>query len=161
MQGISFAMADTSAQGMVNALSGTSRPATQSGYPNFFPAAQRDFAARMLWSVTPRYADANHAPRVRIDGPLELVVYAGQSVRLAGTVADPDGHAVVLKWWQFMLPDTRSTVEVATPANPQTRIAIPKDAKPGEAYHIILEATDNGSPALTAYQRVIMTVKGR
>ena len=160
MQEFSFAPADTSAQGMINALSGMSGRATNT-YPNFFPAAQRDFAARMRWSVTPKYADANHEPRVRIDGPLEIVVYAGQSVKLSGTVADPDGNTVAVKWWQFVLPDPRGMVEIASPATMETIVAIPKDAKPGEQYHVILEATDNGSPALTRYQRVIMTVKGR
>jgi hypothetical protein len=160
MRGISFAIADTSAQGMVNALSNMSG-STVSAYPNFFPAAQRDFAARMRWSITSRYADANHEPQVRIDGPLEVIVYAGQSVKLSGTAADPDGHAVAVKWWQFVLPDTRGVLEIVSPIALQTMVAIPKDAKPGEVYHVILEATDNGSPALTRYQRVIMTVKER
>jgi hypothetical protein len=160
MQEFSFAPADTSAQGMVNALSNMSGRA-QSAYPNFFPAAQRDFAARMRWSVTPTYARANHEPKVQIDGPMDLIVYAGQSVKLSGTVADPDGQTVAIRWWQFILPDTKHLVEIATPSAAQTMIYIPKDAIPGETIHVILEGTDHGSPALTRYQRVIMTVKGR
>jgi hypothetical protein len=160
MQEFSFAPADTSAQGMINALSNMSGHAV-SAYPNFFPAAQRDFAARMRWSVTSTYTKANHEPKVRVDGPLEVVVYAGQKVKLSGTVSDPDGNNITVRWWQFMLPDTRSSVEIATLAAIQTMVTIPKDAKPGDSYHVILEATDDGSPSLTRYQRVIMTVKGR
>ncbi len=32
----------------------------------FFAAAQNDFAARLKWSVTPKFADANHEPKVRL-----------------------------------------------------------------------------------------------
>ncbi len=35
-----------------------------------------------------------------------------------------------------------------------------KDAVTGQTIHIILEATNTDSPALTRYQRVIVTVKG-
>jgi hypothetical protein len=34
------------------------RPPADGNQPDFFPAAQRDFAARLKWSVTPRFADA-------------------------------------------------------------------------------------------------------
>ena len=46
---------------------GPEGPATRppSPQPNFAPAAQNDFAARMKWSVTPTYAGANHEPRRR------------------------------------------------------------------------------------------------
>lgn len=40
------------------------------------------------------------------------------------------------------------------------RFRIPADAQPGQTIHLILEATDNGSPALTHYQRVVITVAG-
>ena len=45
---------------------------TDAPFPNFWPAAQRDFAARLKWSITPRYQDANHEPKVSIDGPLNI-----------------------------------------------------------------------------------------
>jgi hypothetical protein len=32
------------------------------------------------------------------------------------------------------------------------------DAKPTETIHILAEATDNGTPALTRYERFIVTV---
>ena len=34
----------------------------QMGFPDFTPAVQNGFAARMAWSVTPSYKDANHDP---------------------------------------------------------------------------------------------------
>jgi hypothetical protein len=35
----------------------------------------------------------------------------------------------------------------------------PSDARPGQTIHLILEATDDGTPALTSYQRVVATVR--
>ncbi len=35
----------------------------------FFAAAQRDWAARFKWAVTPNYTDANHNPTIRLVGP--------------------------------------------------------------------------------------------
>jgi len=68
--------------------------------PDFFPAVQRDFAARLKWSVTPRFSDANHEPKVRIKGPLNVSAHPGETIRLLGKVSDPDGDSVRVKWWQ-------------------------------------------------------------
>jgi hypothetical protein len=73
------------------------------GYPDFFPAVQRDFAARLKWSVTPKYADANHAPIVEIEGPLNVLAAKGETIRLNGIASDPDGDKVAVKWWQFQV----------------------------------------------------------
>jgi hypothetical protein len=35
---------------------------------------------------------------------------------------------------------------------------VPSDAQPGQTLHLILEASDAGTPSLTGYQRVIVTV---
>ena len=35
----------------------------------------------------------------------------------------------------------------------------PTDAKVGDTLHLICEVTDNGTPALTRYQHVIVTIK--
>jgi len=37
-------------------------------------------------------------------------------------------------------------------------LRIPKDAG-GKSIHVILEVTDNGSPSLAAYRRVIVSVR--
>ena len=50
-------------------------------------------------------------------------------------------------------------VTILRPDSEQTEIQIPKDAKPGQTIHVILEGTDNGVPALTRYRRVILRVK--
>lgn len=50
-------------------------------------------------------------------------------------------------------------VTITNPASAQTQVLVPGDAAPGQMIHLLLEATDNGTPALTSYQRVIITVK--
>jgi hypothetical protein len=161
MQEMFLAPADTSAQGMVNALTTGPSKTEQSSFPNFFPAAQQDFAARMKWSVTPSFAGANHEPSARIEGPLQLVAFPGQSIKLSATASDPDGNKLSTRWWQFQLPGTTGLLEFSSTQLHQTMVAIPKDAKKEEKYHVIFEVTDSGSPSLTRYQRVIITVKER
>jgi hypothetical protein len=158
-----FQAEDTSAQGMIAALSSSPGQAginkLAHPYPNFFPAAQQDFAARLKWSVTPIYANANHAPVAEIEGPVQVMGTAGEKIRLNGRVADPDGNRLSFKWWQFHVGTYPKEVMIAQPAELKTIVEIPKDAVPGQTIHVVFEATDQGSPALTSYQRVIITVR--
>ncbi|GAA4462537.1 DUF1593 domain-containing protein [Nibrella saemangeumensis] len=162
---VSFAPADTSAQGMITALSTmnseTNRDANGVAYPNFFPQAQRDFAARLKWSVTPAYAGANHAPVVRMEGPLQVLASAGEKIRLNGAVSDPDKDKVSINWWQFQVGTYPKQVVIVNSTPAQAEVQIPADALPGQTIHLILEATDRGTPALTSYQRVIITVRDK
>lgn len=157
----SLSATDTSQKAMAAALSSVNNQAVKDddAYPDFFPAAQGDFAARLKWSVTPKYADANHAPVVRIDGPLDVLASPGETIRLNGTVSDPDGNKVAVNWWQFRVGTYPGKINLINPDSPRVQVIIPKDAVAGQTIHIVLEAVDNGSPVLTAYQRVIITVK--
>jgi hypothetical protein len=129
------------------------------GSPDFLPRAQNDFEARLKWSVTPRFGDANHAPVVTIAGPLNIAASAGQTVRLNGTVKDPDGNLVSIQWWPFAVGSYPGKLVLQQESTDRVLVTIPKDATPGQTIHIVLEATDNGSPALTAYQRVVILVR--
>ncbi len=164
-EAINFSSSDTSANAMATSLSTLNSRLTQSAkqlaYPNFFPAAQRDFAARMAWSVTAKYADANHQPVVSIEGPLHVLAAAGDKVRLNGAVSDPDGDAVSVQWWQFHVGSYPNNVILSNPTSKQAEVTIPQDAAPGQTIHLILEATDNGTPVLTKYQRILITVKNK
>jgi hypothetical protein len=156
-QNFSFNMSDTSQQAMVNALSSINQD--QSGYPNFFPSAQHDFAARMKWSVTTKYSDANHEPNVKIEGPIHVLASPGETIRLNGKVSDPDNDKLSVKWWQFKVGTYVNDVAISNASAEQCRVTIPPDAKAGQTIHLILEATDDGTPTLTRYQRVIVTVR--
>jgi Protein of unknown function (DUF1593) len=150
---------DTSQQAMISTLSAMSDPLNKSAYPDFFPAAQRDFAARLKWSVTPKYSGANHAPVVEVSGPLNVLASPGEAIKLNGNVSDPDGDKISIKWWQFQVGTYSDKINITNENTAQIKLLIPKNAVSGQTIHLVLEATDNGSPSLTAYQRVIIIVK--
>ena len=143
--------------GLMERFAAAPRPPSPS--PNFVPAAQNALAARMKWSVTPTYSGANHEPQVSIRGNSRISARPGETVRLEGATSDPDGNAVTVKWWRWKDVDTYpGQITVANPTSLATSVQIPADATPGQTIHLILEATDNGKPSLTRYQRVVVTV---
>jgi hypothetical protein len=128
-------------------------------HPGQARTSQNGFAARMKWSVTPTYAAANHEPRVTIRGNARISARPGETVRLQGVTSDPDKNAVTVKWWQWKDVDTYpGQITFSHPTSLATSLQIPTDATAGQTIHLILEATDNGTPALTRYQRVVVTV---
>lgn len=130
---------------------------SQTPMPNFLPAAQNGLAARFKWSVSPNYTDANHEPI--INAPTTLTAAPGEKVKLKVTVDDPDGDILSVNWWQFKVGSYQGDIAVDNPSSPSTTFIIPDDAEQGQTIHLILEAKDNGSPQLTRYHRVIVTVK--
>lgn len=135
-------------------------PATAAVNARFFAASQNDFAARLKWSVSTRFSDANHPPKVGVKGPLDVSARAGSTVTLAGTVSDPDRNAVKVNWWQYNDAGTYpGNVSFSDPAALTTTFRVPGDARPGQTIHVILEATDDGAPPLTRYQRVIVRIR--
>ena len=140
---------------------GPEGPSTRppSPQPNFAPAAQNDFAARMRWSVTPARTGANHEPRVTVRGNTRITARTGETVRLDGVASDPDGNAVTVKWWRWKDVDSYpGDVTIAEPASLATSVRVPEDAAAGQTIQLVLEATDDGRPALTRYQRVVISV---
>jgi hypothetical protein len=127
--------------------------------PNFTPAAQREFAARLKWSVTPTYAGANHEPTVTIRGSARVSARPGETVRLEGAAWDPDGDAVAVRWWRWTDVDTYpGDVSLSDSTALATRLQVPGDATAGQTIQLVLEATDDGTPALTRYQRLVVSV---
>jgi hypothetical protein len=119
---------------------------------------QNDFAARADWAVR-SYADANHAPVAASNHPEAITVRSGTTVTLdASSSSDPDGDALSFNWWIY---DEVGTYPGAVSiANSRSRIAslvAPRVSAPA-TLHVILEVQDGGSPRLTRYQRVVMTV---
>ncbi|MFC4012575.1 DUF1593 domain-containing protein [Nonomuraea purpurea] len=140
-------------------------PSADYASTRWFGAAQDDFSARMKWTVTPRYFAANHRPSVKVIGQLDRSVRRGQVVTLVGRTADPDRNAVTSKWWQYTDADTYPGAVPLTQSSPgrdltKVQFRVPGDAEPGQTIHVVLQSTDDGSPALTSYQRVVLTVTG-
>ncbi|TWU18768.1 DUF1593 domain-containing protein [Allorhodopirellula heiligendammensis] len=122
------------------------------------PAAQNDFAARMDWCVND-FANANHAPVAKLKGSNQRQVKPGETVMLGAVATDPDGDKVTFRWWQYSDADSaeaRVTIAQSDSANEASFVA-PDD--PGKQVHIILEVTDNGTPELVGYQRVVCDIK--
>lgn len=136
-----------------------SRTVTQEGFPNFFPQAQHDFAERLKWSITPRFEDANHAPQVRLEGPLTLMASPGQKVKLHAWTSDPDGDEVSVSWFQLPVVTFGGEVTFSQKTGSKTEVAIPENAQTGQQIHVVLQATDQGSPSLTSYQRVVIQIR--
>ena len=127
--------------------------------PNFTPAAQNALAARMQWSVATTYAGANHEPSVTIRGSSRLSGRPGETIRLQGVASDPDGNAMTVRWWRWKEIDTYpGVVALSDPSSLATTMQVPADATAGQMIHLILEVTDDGTPPLTRYQRVVVSV---
>ncbi len=120
-------------------------------------ALQNDFAARADWCIKD-YKSANHAPVVVVKNK-NIKVKAGQKLTINATATDPDHNQVKLRFWQYVEAGTlKDTVEIGHEGT-KAQITIPATAKSGDTIHIVVEGTDNGTPSLTRYQRVILTVQ--
>ena len=120
---------------------------------------QNDFAARMDWTTKP-FAEANHPPVPVLDHPAQLTVKSGESFGLsAHRSSDPDGDSLSFYWFHY--PEAGSYRQLVKIDGAENAIGAwviaPKVEKP-ETLHFILRLTDKGSPALSRYQRVIVTV---
>ena len=113
----------------------------------------------MIWSVTPTYAGANHEPHVALRGSSRISARPGTTVHLEAVTSDPDGNAVTVKWWHWKDVDTYpGDVRLPAPASHAISLQVPADAVAGQTIQLVVEATDNGTPPLTRYQRVVVTV---
>jgi len=125
--------------------------------PDFVPAVQNSFAARMAWSTTPDYSAVNHEPVVK--GPLALSGRAGEPVLIKAKVSDPDGDVLSCSWAHWKVDGSwQGEVAIDNPDNNTTRFTIPADAKSGDTIHLVLTVADSGSPQLTSYLRTVITV---
>lgn len=139
-------------------LSGSSEDVDGSPeFPNFYPERNLSEAARMKWSVTSDYDDANHYPE--LSGPFDIEASPGETLVLKIKATDPDGDQLALKWWNFPVGTYDGHVAVDSPESARTTVTVPADAKPGETIHFVLQATDDGTPQLTRYLRTVITVK--
>jgi hypothetical protein len=124
----------------------------------FLAAVQRDFAARLVWATTASYSKANHNPRVTARGSRLIDAKPGQPVRLSVITSDPDKDAVTVHWWRWNDADSYDgDVKLDKSTGAETNFTVPNDAQPGQTIHIIAEATDAGEPALTRYERFVVT----
>jgi hypothetical protein len=131
-------------------------------------AYQHDFAARMDWTVTSP-EEANHPPLPRLDHVKTMAAKPGERISLSAQGSeDPDGDALSFHWFcykeagTYPLSSSRSGQPLAIEDfdQPEAWFTVPGQRVLNQSgtIHIILAVTDHGSPRLTRYQRVIVTV---
>ena len=142
---------------------------------------QHDFAARMAWTVKP-YGEANHNPSLSVNGsggtvPIVIDAEVGRPVALdAAPSRDPDGHALTYRWFHYaeagLVPGVNlAAVTISGADGPRAAVTPTAACRPdwlrtnrpcpSGVAHVILAVTDDGSPALTSYRRVILNVRAR
>lgn len=168
-------------QDTVEGKDGNSYTSDQATIWRWRKAFQNDFAARMEWTVAD-YAHANHNPVLKVNGqsgsaPILMDARVGKSVILdAEGSQDPDGQHLHYLWRQYLEAgatgaglaavtiegsDTpKATVTPTTSCRPQWLPGLARCTETGTA-HIILAVTDDGSPQLTSYRRIILTVHSK
>lgn len=121
---------------------------------------QNDFAARIQWT-TKSYKECNHPPVPKLAHPDHFTVKGGQEFHLSakGTY-DPDGDSMSYRWMQYPEAGTYKGLVSFAPYSSNLYdlpVTAPQVTSP-QTIHFILKVTDKGTPALTRYKRVIVTV---
>lgn len=121
---------------------------------------QNDFAARMDWTVKP-YSEANHPPVVKLAHPEQFTVKSGEQFYLnADGTTDPDGDSLSYLWFQYKEAGSYTgNVSFRPYASNLYRLPVTApQVMVEQTIHFILKVTDKGSPKLSRYKRVIVTV---
>ena len=123
-------------------------------------AIQNDFAARADWCIK-TYEDANHPPIVKLANSIMQTVEPGSIINLSAKgTTDPDGDKLNHKWWQYEAAGTyKGNIEIQNAESSDASFTVPSDNINGETIHIICEVTDDGTPSLTRYQRVVIEIE--
>jgi hypothetical protein len=129
-------------------------------YENYFyPATFNNFSARMDWA---KDGKGNINPIIKIDGDTSLNIITkkakqGTTISIdASASSDPDGDTLNYKWWiQPEAGTYNGTINILNSNTSKVIINIPSNSA-GKNFHIICEVTDDGSPQLTSYRRIIV-----
>ncbi|KAF2119585.1 hypothetical protein BDV96DRAFT_486833 [Lophiotrema nucula] len=149
-------------------------------------AFQNDFAARIKWTIEDDVSRANHHPVITVNdapgfAPVKITAEAGSKVTLdASKTYDPDNDKLTFKWYHYKEPsasqwwidaevadlsfqkldDEGRKVEVTLPPPDKCAVELRtrKPVEKGQLLHLILEVTDNGTPPLTSYRRILIQV---
>lgn len=121
---------------------------------------QLDFAARADWCVK-SYKEANHPPTVRLAHASAITAQPGQKVRLsANGSSDPDGDRLHFNWWIYEEAGTcNEGMTLRKSRKKRARLFVPANGKSGQTIHVICAVSDDGTPRLTRYQRVVITIQ--
>jgi Protein of unknown function (DUF1593) len=173
--GDSFPGRDSSRDTVIT-VDGNSYSTDQATIWRWRTAFQHDFAARMDWTVND-VSRANHNPVVVVNGiagkapiPIDATVAVPLTLDATGT-RDPDGNALGYRW--FFYPEAGTGIPgqpVAIrrgPREPSARVTLDGEStakvtvtpRVAGTAHIILAVEDEGTPTLTSYRRIILTMR--
>jgi Protein of unknown function (DUF1593) len=169
--------ARVTSQDTVTGVDGVQHVSDQATIWRWREAIQNDFAARMSWTVSD-YAHASHNPLVNLNGKpgtaiIEMDVDVGQPAVLdASGSTDPDGHTLHYQWFHYAEAGSAdgNLAAVTLTGTETPRVTVRADAACRPAWlpiipcngtgtaHIILAVTNEGTPRLTSYRRIILHV---
>lgn len=139
---------------------GAARAACETYVRKFYPATFNNFAARMDWA---KDGAGNRNPVVSIDADEGISILhrsprPGTAVTIdASASSDPDNDSLRYEWW--IQPEAGTYPDTITLANAQksaVTVSVPADSA-GKSFHLICEVTDDGTPNLTSYRRIVFT----
>lgn len=144
---------------------GASQVKRDNTFNRWSEALQNDFRARMRWTVTADFKQANHPPHPVLQGDRgtsilsqEVIVGARVTLSAAGS-SDPDGDALKYRWFVYAEVGTcREVIHLAGSETSDCALTLPETAR-GKSVHLILQVTDSGTPQLTRYRRIILRGK--
>ncbi|MCW8850942.1 MAG: DUF1593 domain-containing protein [Melioribacteraceae bacterium] len=120
---------------------------------------QNDFAARMDWCLS-SFEAANHPPLPVLGHPEEMIVKSGENVGFdASNSRDPDGDNLSFLWFNYPEAGTyKKLISVDGAENGHSAQFKAPEVDKKETAHFILKVTDKGTPALSRYKRIIVTI---
>lgn len=154
---------DNTTRAYVNQAGTLAHATCQEYAARFYEAIFNDFAARMDWA---KDGVGNRNPVVVVNGEagiasVRLSPAEGASVTLDASAShDPDGDNLKFSWWVLSEAGTSSReITISGGDSSQATVAVPSDAA-GKTVHVICEVTDDGTPQLTSYRRIILAPTG-
>ena len=121
---------------------------------------QNDFAGRMDW-CTLSFEEANHPPVPVLSHPNEVSVKSGELVTFeAFNSYDPDGDNLSFLWFQYPeLGTYKKVINHGAAENIHKIFFTAPEVSKEVTTHFILKVTDKGTPPLSRYERIILTIK--